>query len=318
MKGFYVVKENGIEIARTDNIVTTAGKQLMSKFLAGNTTKWAGAIAVGGIGATATALDTRLGFEWGRSSITSSAVNLYGGATGGSYGVSGAHRLIYKATLDQNLSGKIYELGIYPDLANSSAGLGQSSVITMADSTNPWQEYNGAAWIDIASTPDSTNQRVGTDMVLLTATSATKRYRLQSQVLDLTPYSNVDLLSFAFKNDTNSPTSISIQFITDDTNYYAKSVTGTWLGATGVYKYNTLTKADFTPTGSPSWANITSIEFQVVAGAVANFYFDGLRVEDTDTANSDFALVSHSIPSTPITKSYGSLMDIEYYLDTGS
>lgn len=318
MKGFYVVKENGVEVGRYDNIVTTAGKQLMAKFAAGTVNKWAGAICVGAIGATATAADTRLGFEWGRAPITSSAVNLYGGPTGGSYGVSGAHRLIFKATLDQNISGKIYEFGMYPDITNSGAGVGQSSLLSIADSSNPWKEYNGSAWIDLTSTPDTVNDRIGEDMVNLTATGTTKRYRLTGMALDMSAYSNLDQISFAFNNATNNPTSIAIQFVTDDSNYYSKSVTGTWLGATGTYKANTLTKADFVATGVPSWSNITSIEFSVLAGSVANFYLDGIRIEDMDTPNPDYVLVSHSIPSTPLTKSYGSLMDLEYYLDMGS
>ena len=316
MKGSYVIKVDGVEIARSENLLTTSGKRIIASFMAGLTPRWAGAIAAGVSGTAATVLDSKLGFEFVRSPINSSAVN-YNGGTGAT------HRLIFKATLDQSAAGKIYELGIFPNVTNIMAGVAQSQVISYGDSSEAWQEFvTGTGWTTITTSADSTNNRVGSDMVRLRALTATgRKYRLSGLALDLGGYSTNDLINFAFRNDTANPTSFNIQFNTDDSNYFTTSPTiGTFIGATGAYKTSTLTKSNFTAVGVPSWSNITSIEFQVInsGGSTCDFLLDSIRMEDVDTANPDYALVSRSVLGGPITKSAGSLMDIEYYLDVNS
>jgi hypothetical protein len=315
IKAGYVIRENGSVIAEVENLLTTSGKRIMASFMAGLTGRWAGAIAVGAIGTSVGVAGTRLGFEWGRTEITSSAVS-YG------LGASGAHRLIFKGTLDQSFAGKVYEIGIFPQTANIAAGVGQSQAISFGGSADTWQEYIASTWTTITPTFDTTNNRVGQDMALLTVPAAgTKYYRIGGIALDLSMYSTTDLINFSFLNATTNPSSLSVIMGTDDTNYFTASVTpATWLGATGTYKTATLTKGDFGATGFPDWGNITSVEFDIVApgGGVVDLYLDGIRMEDVDTFNPDYALVSHAVPGSPVTKTLGTVMDIEYYLDVPS
>jgi hypothetical protein len=42
---------------------------------------------------------------------------------------------------------------------------------------------------------------------------------------------------------------------------------------------------------------------------------DGIRIEDGDTLNPEYSLVSHSVLSTPLVKTDSSPMDIEYALE---
>lgn len=316
MKGTYVIKVDGAEIARSENLLTTVGKKIIANYMAGIAPSWASVIAVGASGATAAVGDTRLGFEFSRDQITSSAVN-YSGGTGAT------HRLIFKATLGQDVAGKIYELGIFPSTTNALAGAAQSQVLSYGDSTEVWQEFvTGTGWSTITTTFDTTNQRAGSDMPQLRAlTTTTRRYRLSGLSLDLSGYSTNDLFNFAFKNDTVNPSSLGIMFNTDDSNYFSVFPTvATFVGATGTYRTNTLTKANFSATGSPDWADITSIEFWIgnSSGSTCDFYLDSIRIEDVDTSNPDYGLVSRTVLSSPQTKILGTLMDIEYYLDVNS
>jgi hypothetical protein len=64
-----------------------------------------------------------------------------------------------------------------------------------------------------------------------------------------------------------------------------------------------------------SWDTIERIGFDVTAGGTAGFVtLDGLRAEDTDTINNEYALISRAIPGSPIIKDDTSPMDIEYTL----
>lgn len=315
IKAGYVIRENGAVVGEVENLLTTSGKRIMASFMAGLTTRWAGAIAVGAIGTSVGATGTRLGFEWGRAEISSSAVS-YG------QGTSGAHRLVFKGTLDQSFAGKIYEIGIFPQTANVAAGVGQSQAISFGGSADTWQQYVGGVWTTITPTFDSVNNRVGGDMALLPVVAgATEYYRIGGIALDLSQYSNTDLINFSFLNATTNPSSLSVVMGTDDNNwFYSNPDPATWLGATGAYKAATLTKGDFGSSGTPDWGNITSIEFDITApgGGAVDLYIDGIRMEDTDTFNPDFALVSHAVMGSPVTKTGGTVMDIEYYLDVPS
>jgi len=69
-----------------------------------------------------------------------------------------------------------------------------------------------------------------------------------------------------------------------------------------------------TQTGTVSWANITRYGFDITANASgSNVSLDAFRIEDTDTINQDFALVSHTTSGSVIaTKTSTAPMDIEY------
>jgi hypothetical protein len=150
------------------------------------------------------------------------------------------------------------------------------------------------------------------------ATATPTRYRLPASGLDFSQYSANDVFTFTTIWDTNKPTSIEIRFVSDSSNYYAYNVPVTDIlhTTTSTYRVASIAKSLWVATGAPSWSMITSIE--VIAGrtsGASNLYLDGIRIDDTDTINSDYSLVSRSVLTTPITKLTGSEMDIEYYVD---
>lgn len=69
--GEYAIILDGKEVARSKNLITTAGKSIIKKFLIGSYPVWGSAIGLGVMPTAATAADTRLKFEADRRSITS-------------------------------------------------------------------------------------------------------------------------------------------------------------------------------------------------------------------------------------------------------
>jgi hypothetical protein len=302
--GFYRVYENGDLIAESPNVVTTLGKKAIADHLAGIIPDWAGSIAVGVGSTTATSSDKRLVFETTRSSVSSKVVS-YGGGT------AGAHRIIVKATLDPEIAGTFSEMGVFSLDRNDSLGNYSSTMISFCDSTETWQQYNGSDWIANPNSPDTTNEKNGIDAVALTSAGSAVRYRLSGLDINLAEYASTDLFLFAAKVNAGSLTTMVVRFNTDDSNYYTYT-TPTF--ATGTYGVVSYAKSNWTAVGSPSWGNITSIEF-TVTGTGLTLMLDGIRIEEVESANPDYVLVSRSVLGAPIVKSSGSLLEVEYYLD---
>lgn len=302
MRGFYRVYEDGVLLAEQENVITTAGRRLIADFLAGINASWAGAIAIGVSDATPAVTDTRLGFEYYRNAVESKAV-AYG------LGTAGAHVITVKSSIDNSVSGKIVELGVYPTQFNDKAGSGGGFVISYGDSTEPWYMYSGGDWVINTISPDTTYRLIGEDGTVINAGN----HRLAGQSLDFSSYSGLDEFQTAMKVISGTPTAIQIRFNTDDSNYFSYTPTLSALVSGTNYTVSSLAKSAWTATGTPDWSNITSIEFQVTG--TCNILLDGIRISDMDTLNPSYALVSHAVMGTPIYKTSGSLMEIEYYVE---
>ena len=108
IKGTYIFYEDGKEIYRSSNVITKFGKRFLTNFIAGLVPNSKKDMAIVIDSTTATQNDTRLGFEFYRTPIDISSVNIrtIDGTT--------SYSVIYKATIPQDVSGKINEIGLYP------------------------------------------------------------------------------------------------------------------------------------------------------------------------------------------------------------
>ena len=316
MSGIYVFKQHGKEMARSENIITTNGKRIIADYLARSGDLWCGSIAIGA-GTTAAAIgNTALEFEYFRVPVTARSVN-YGG------GSAGKHRLILKATLPEAVAGTIREVGLFPNVSNPSRALGESTLFSIADSTENWQYYNTgtSAWEAINTTANIAIDRIGLDCITMATSSGTTKYRLAIPGSDLSQFSGNDQFSFATAWDTNKPTSVDIRFVTDVNSYYyypsnAVPITTLFDANPSTYKVAAFNKSSWVTQGTPSWNSITSVEFDVTrTSGVSNMYLDGIRIENMDTINPTYGIVSRSVLTTPFTKVMGSELDIEYYVD---
>lgn len=280
-------------------MLTTEGKVYVKRFLAMQVPAIAQCIAFG-VGAKAEAVgDTELQFETGRVDVT---LTSYDFAT---------DRLIFKAILPEDLAGKIYEVALFSQTENPMAGNFASKVLASFDSdSEEWvKDSDGSAAVYTTS-----NSRVGADSLRVApALNATDAFVLNDMIYDLSGNSGADVIKLAYNISGGSPGSVGVRFRTDASNYYSFTTTAP---ATG-YRVDSFTKGSAVVTGNPSWESINGIEVRVTAGGVAvpNVDFDGIRIEDTDTVNPEYVMVSRELLATPFVKTDGKVQEIEYSLN---
>lgn len=262
-------------------MITTQGKSIIFRYLAGYLPRIAESIAIG-VGSTAENVnDTALKFESNRVPVSVTSIDIVN------------DKLIFKGVIPQEFVGKIYEVGLW--YGAPAQAVGASSLIVTFDSAT--EEWIPATW-------ETTVTRIGEDALQVAGGSSST---LSDIVLDLSAFSDADFISLAYNADA-SINDITVQFRTDTSNYYSY----TFAAATG-YEVKSFGKTSFTATGTPDWSNITSIV--VSATGTGNAVFDGIRVEDADTLSNDYALVARSVLVSPIEKTDDSEMDIEYALE---
>jgi hypothetical protein len=280
-------------------MIVTNGKIRIKRYLAGYTPVLARSIAFG-IGGTAENVnDTKLQFEVGRSDIALIAYDFVN------------DELIFKADVDAAIGGKIYEAALYSASTNDAAGRFGSRLLTTFD-----EDLEG--WVDATSGVDATysptNTRIGTASLNHNpAASGTKTDALSQIFLDFSGNSGADKFVFAFNVNNAFVSSMRFRFLTDASNYYEFALGPQTTG----YKIVEATKSSATVTGTPSWDNITEMRVSTTStsGGAASVDFDGIRIDDEDTLNQDYVMISREVLASPFTKQEGSSQEIEFSLD---
>jgi len=280
-------------------MITGDGKTYIKRYLAGQVPSIAQSIAFG-LGTKVEAVgDTALQFEVGRSPIALTTYDFVN------------NKLLFKAAVDEKYAGAIYEVALFSTPANTSAGEFSSRLLTTFDSgSEEWVDASSGLAESYVSAPT----RIGGDSLShAPAPTTTKTSSLRSLFLDLSGYSNNDVFNFAYNVNNGNCSGISFKFLTDAANYYTIT-----LGAqTTGYKIVTAAKATAVPTGTPNWATITEMQVATSASAVgaAQVDYDGIRMEDMDTINPNYVMVSRELLGTPFIKEDGKVQDIEFSLD---
>lgn len=294
MRGFYRFYQNGKLIAEHENLLTTEGKRLILRYLAGQSPSLGGAIGLGVSGVAATVNDVALGFEIERVGVDLKNADYTNNV------------VLFKGTIDQDATFTIYEAGLWSTASNILSGEFDSRLITTFDTD--LEEWTNA-------TLDTSANRTSIDAIKVSAAiSSTTQTRLDVD-MDLSGYSANDTFFLAFSKPNNNITTIKLIF-EDVISGGSVSLTKTVSSLPTGYNVLAFRKGDFTATGTISWDSITRMGFDVTAGGTAGYVIlDGLRVEDLDTPNQDFVLVSHTILSSPLAKTNTAPMDVEYALD---
>lgn len=280
--------------------ITNDGKTHIKRYLAGFVPAIARSVAFG-IGDQAEAVgQKKLQFEVARTDITLTTYDFVN------------NRLIFKASVPTDFTGKIYEAAIYSLASNTSAGNFGGQLITSFDSaTEDWADATTAAVASYATT----NTRIGDDSLRQTpVASASKTDSLKDLELDLSGYSAADQFTFALNVGNTNTSGITFYFLTDASNYYSVAFSGSSVNTAG-YKFLTVTKSTATPTGNPNWANITEVQVKTTSGSGggSQIDFDGIRIDDIDSNNPDYIMVSREV-ITPFTKAAGRTNEIEFSL----
>ena len=307
IKGTYIFYEDGKEIYRSPNLITKFGKRFLTNVIAGGASNQLKDIAIGIDSTAATVNDTRLGFEFYRTPVILSSTDIQTSAGTTTYSV------VYKCTIPQDISGIVSEVGLYPQ-TRSSLNNYDSKFISDFSNYLVWTDSLGINPAIVTS-----NAKIGSDVLSMISGSAgaSKEYTTSISPMDISGYSVNDSIRLAYyRNDANLQY-ITVKLYSSNADYYSVNVTPT----SGIgYKLSTniLLSTLFTaPTGSPDKTQINKIGIviQPTASNTTTVGLDGLRINDEDTFDPIFGLISRSVLGTALTKLAGRQVDIEYKLD---
>jgi len=293
IKGTYVFKQGGIEIGRSENIITTHGKEAIVQYLADSTFEWASSIAVGSINTTPTLADLTLQYETARTGITLK-----------SYKNGSPSLIIVKGTLDANLSANIYEIGVFPSKTKQVFGTRDQLIIDDFSTIVNWTTSAGTAYTTNAYAAQSPySPRIGLYSVGMSAASTIVNTNFN---LDLSTYSPIDTLDLLVNVASGKSGTLNVTLT--DVNGLTSTLAYTFGSTTG---YQVLSQA--LPSSIFALSNIKSVQFATV-GANSAITLDALKIAVLSEISDTTSLVSRSVLTTPIAKIYGTPLDIEYYV----
>lgn len=296
LSGEYKFYLDGDLVVASGNIITNFGKLAIMRYLAGNITSYAGAIAVGVSPKTTNTTDFVLDYELFRVPIAYKTTNMANSS------------IVFKATAGSGVSGIIHEVGMFPSQNNELSGAYQTASVFNMNNDEAWQGV-------IAR--DTVNSRIGSSAITLTAAGASMSSIYNQDVrLDLSGYSATDVFKLAFITFDNNATSIAVKF----TNGDGAEIMGIFApeahtsGASPQYQIISITKSQFSNQNA-NWANIIRADVMLYAGAGASTVaVDGLKVIDADHLNPEYGLVSRSTLASPVSKNSNQTLDVEYSL----
>ena len=304
--GEYTIYEDGQEVCRNKNLITKFGKRYITQYLAGQSNTNLRDIAIG-IGSTAaTVNDTQLGFEFYRSPVSVSSIDIQTSSSTclSTYGV------IYKTTIPVDVVGVINELGIFPSVSLSSTDYASNSISTF-ENNQSWTDSSGA-YPSVLTTP---TPRIGTYYLSMGATASSSKEYFNNFNIDVSGYSALDSLTIAYRQSDLNLDYVFIRMYDSNNNYYEIRYAGDVSTGDKIKSLtlNNLYSSGY-GSGSPDQTSIVKIGVGVKAKSTGSttVLFDGLRINDEDAFRTDYGLISRSVLSTPIVKTLGKQMVIEY------
>lgn len=294
-------------------MITKFGKRFITSYLASGLNFNQKDIAIG-IGSQAPTLnDSDMQFEFYRSGVFLGSTDIQ---TNTATGVT-TYSVVYKTTLPTDVEGVISEIGIFPTVFTQNTDY-SSKYISSFENTTQWKDSSGEQPLSV-STPTPS---IGSSYFSITASAGqSKSYSLDT-IFDLSGYGVDDSMTIAFHQTDLNLDYIYVRFYSSPTNYKeirfpAYSTVGNKISLPA--KLSSLFNSAFSSAGATDFSKITTIEVGAKAKSDGdtNVLLDGLRLNDEDRYNSQYGLISRSVLSTPIVKTLGVEMDIEYKIDLG-
>jgi len=304
-------------------MITKFGKRFLTSYISGNNNMLVKELAFG-IGSTSPnskGNDTKLEFEFYRVPVELSSIDISQTGTDLDGDPVFAYSVIYKSTIPQDISGVISEIALYP---------GNRQSINNYDSKFITSFTNNFNWFDGSENPTSQSNtqnssgaytflsKIGDTMVRFDATSgSTKEYTNSLVSYDISGYSVNDTISIAYKKADNNVSKIRVKFYSSASAYYyvdftPESGTGDKIQSLSL---NSLFSNYTAFPNLPDPSSITKIGVEITAtGGNSTVYFDGIRINDEDTFDPAYGMVSRSLLSAPLIKKPGRPVDIEYKL----
>jgi len=306
--GEYIFYDNGQEIYRSKNILTKYGKRYITQYLAGQSNNSSKDIAIGIGTDAATENDTQLKFEFYKSQVNLSSIDIQTSTVTGlsTYGV------VYKTTLPPDVTGTINEIGLFPNVTLGATDYSSRSISNF-ENNQYWIADDGTQAITVSSpTP-----LIGSYYMSVTAPASTIKKYTYNLNLDLSGYSANDSMTIAYNQADTNLDYLFVRAHSSDANYYEIRFAG---DVTAENKIKSLTLNNLYSSGFGAGTPDNTSIVKIVVGAKAKssgattILLDGVRINDEDSFRTDYGLISRSVLSSPIVKSLGRQMDIEYKL----
>jgi len=301
-------------------MITRFGKRFLTNYLAGNADFGQKELAFG-IGSTAASADnTRLNFEFYRVPVTIGSIDITN--TGTEQSPVYVYKAVYQATIPQDVAGVISEIALYP-ASRTSRNNFDSNFITQFDNNLLWTDSDGFNPLLQLNTSQLVS-KIGENMVYIqTPLSTVKEYTTPLGSLDLSGYSVNDSIAIAYKKADNNVSKIRLKFYSSPTQYCFVDFTPEAMGATPDKIQSTTLNNLFSNTSAtaPDFKNIIKLGVEVTANSsgTTTVYFDGIRINDEDTFDANYGMISRSVLTggNIVTKTSGRQVDIEYKLQLG-
>jgi hypothetical protein len=304
--GEYTFYEDNKEIYRSKNLLTKFGKRYITQYLAGQSNTNLKDIALGVGSTAATVNDTQLGFEFYRSPVSMSSIDIQ---TNSLTGVS-TYGVVYKTTVPVDVAGIINEVGLFPAVSLNSTDYASNSISTFEDNQS-WADSTGAYPTSVTNP----FPKIGTSYLSIGAAASQSKEYFNSFNIDVSGYSALDSLTLAYYQSDTNLDYVFVRMYDSNNRYYEIRYPGDL--STG-YKIKSLTLNNLYSSGygsgTPDQTSIVKISCGVKAksSGATTALFDGMRINDEDSFRTDYGLISRSVLTNLITKSLGKQMVIEY------
>jgi len=237
MKGKYTFYIDGEPVAESENVITTAGKNVIMRYLAGIVPNFAKSISLGtNSNSAASVSDTDMGYEYVRSEISWGSVDY----------TDPSHKyLVFKATFPTELAMNIREIGLFSYVNNPASGPYTGRVLTTFDSDEAWTYDTNASSPTAVDLAAGTINAIGdTSLALVNDTNgSTYTYTLDFANIDLSGYSSLDTIGLAIGTYSSDVTGVTLTLVDDDGTSVSYSWTVTYNSALP-YQVLTVRKGD--------------------------------------------------------------------------
>ena len=271
-------------------MITKFGKRFLTNQIAGNVSNLNKDIAIGIDYSAESENNTRLGFEFYRVPV------LFGTTDIQTDNDSTTYSIIFKTTIPQDVEGRINEMGLYPS-TRSSINNFDSKFITDFESYLDWTDTDGFK-------PDylTSISRIGNTLLLMQSLEGNpNEYIYNIENLDLSGYSVNDTLKLAYYKQDENLNSIKIKFYHTDDSWFLKTITpeaGTGHKITADIPMSEVFNGATSPGPDKSNINKIGIIIEPIESEISYVGFDGLRINDEDTFDPIFGLISRSLVIT--------------------
>lgn len=270
-------------------MITTNGETHVLRFFAG-IAGTIGSQIVLGTGTKAEAKsDFRLDFEAIRVDVSAIGID------------ADNKRIIFKGIIPSEVTGTFYESGLISEPPTTSP---EEAGRILAD-FNEAELWTGGEF--------QTTGRSGGNSYRLDAVASGNSTALFGDVaFDLSKYSDSDEFNIAFTNNSANTSSVVVRVGSDSSNYLSYKIDNPAQG----YVVASWKKSEMSQTGSPDLTNATylAVVLNAKVGGAAQVDVDGLRIEDADTLDTQSVLVARKVLESPVTKTAGVELEIEYSL----